>query len=237
MRSRVFPLAAAVLASVALTACGNKHDIVHHGESEAHFVDVGAKDGGPYVKYQVQISRQLNPGQIEAADLKGGERERIDPEDSEYFRGLTPEQLKLDVKPKGQPQIDNEVYFGVFIAAYNENHSAQDSVPISGIEIRDSGYVEDPPNARIAARNASHVFKPVNPVRAPNPFLYEQSSIPAFTHESVGRLPLANSPAGQSTAGGALLLFKIPQISLENRPLELHLKGPLGGEAVVDLDV
>ncbi|MGE4426975.1 MAG: hypothetical protein AB7G37_11035, partial [Solirubrobacteraceae bacterium] len=218
MRSRVFPLAAAVLASVALTACGNRHDVVHHGHSEAFFVDVGSKDGGPYVKYQVQVSRQLNPGHIEATDVRGGDRERVDPEDSEYFRGLTPEQLELDIKPKGQPQLDNEVYFGVFVAAYNENHQPELSVPVGGIEIRDSAYVEDPPNARIAARNEGHAFKPINPVRAPNPFLYEQAEIPAFTHESVGRLPLANSPAGQGTAGGALLVFKIPQTSLENRP-------------------
>src|SRR4051795_6363119 len=50
------PLAlAAVGAALALGACGNKTVSIHGGETEGIYLDVGP------LKYQVEISRQLNP--------------------------------------------------------------------------------------------------------------------------------------------------------------------------------
>jgi hypothetical protein len=52
-------------------------------------------------------------------------------------------------------------------------------------------------------------------------------------------LPAPDSPAGQGSIQGALLLFKIPTRNLENRPLELSIRTPAapGKTATVDLDV
>lgn len=230
MRQRLIPLLAVALATTALTACGTKEDVVTHAETEAVFVDVGPK-GGPYLKYQVQISRQLNPGDFANVAARGNP-EKVDPEDSEYVRGLTPAQVALKTNPN--QQIDDEVFFGVFIAAYNENPKPLQSAALEGFEIHDSQYVEGAPNAE------QHVFKPVtptDPTNPPNPFLYTQATLAAGTSNALGVLPLPDSPAGASTTQAELLLFKIPQSALENRPLTLNIEGPTGGHAAVDLDV
>lgn len=230
MRQRLIPLLAVALATTALTACGSKESVVTHAPTEAVYVDVGP-EGGPYVSYQVQISRQLNPGDFENVAARGN-REKVDPEDSAYVAGLTPQQVALKTDPENP--IDNEVFFGVFIAAYSENDKPVRSAPVGNFEIRDSAYIEGAPDAE------EHVYHPVtgsDPANPPNPFLYRQATIPATSGSSLGTLPLANAPAANGTTQGELLLFKIPQINLENRPLVLHIKGPDGGEAHVDLDV
>lgn len=230
MRQRLIPLLAVALASTALTACGEKHPVVTHAPTEAVYVDVGPENG-PWVSYQVQISRQLNPGDFQNAAARGN-REKVDPEDSSYVAGLTAQQLELKVDPENP--INDEVYFGVFIAAYSENDKPMRSAALDGFEIRDSAYIEGAPDAE------DHVYHPVTPTdprNPPNPFLYRQAEIPAATGASLGTLPLANSPAANGTTQGEMLLFKIPQINLENRPLTLHITGPNGGEAQVDLDV
>ena len=49
---------------------------------------------------------------------------------------------------------------------------------------------------------------------------------------------MPDSPASDNTIRGALLLFKIPASALGNRPLELEIVSPSGGEnAVIDLDI
>lgn len=230
MRQRLIPLLAVALASTALTACGEKHPVVTHAPNELVYVDLGP-EGGPWVNYQVQVSRQLNPGDFRNAASRGN-REKVDPEDSAYVAGLTGEAVELKTDPENP--INNEVFFGVFIAAYSENDEPMQSASIDDIEIRDSGYIEG------EAGSEAHVFKPVkapDPSNPPNPFLYRQAMIPAKTGQSIGTLPLPNSPAANGTTQGELLLFKIPQINLENRPLTLHIKGPTGGEVSIDLDV
>src|SRR5882762_3900694 len=99
-RPRKLPLAAlALLAVLALAACGDSHTRVttgtYAGESGANapYLDVG-----PLV-YEVQLSRQLNP---------------FDTEDAAYLRGLSPEQQKL---------APGQEWFAVFLQVYN-NHSA-----------------------------------------------------------------------------------------------------------------
>jgi hypothetical protein len=219
MRQRLIPLLAVALASTALTACGSKTDVVSHGETEAIFVDVGP-DGGPYLKYQVQISRQISPGNI-SAGVGNGDPAKADAEDSEYLRGLTPQQLALKQDPENP--IDNEVFFGVWIAAYNDTQQPLRSASPLGFTIVDT---------------QDEHFKPVvSAPNPPNPYLYKQAIVPKHVGSGSGVQPAPNSPAGSSTTAGELLLFKIPQSSLENRPLVLHIKGPEGGEAEIDLDV
>jgi hypothetical protein len=95
-RLRTFPLAAlALLAVLALGACGSSHTRVTTGT----YAGVGGANApylnvGPLV-YQVQISRQLNPR---------------DTEDAAYLEGLTPAQLQL---------LPGQEWFAVFLQVYN----------------------------------------------------------------------------------------------------------------------
>jgi hypothetical protein len=93
-------LAAALLAALALGACGDSHTKVttgtYAGESgqNAPYLDVG-----PLI-YEVQLSRQLNPS---------------NPEDSAYLQGLTPAQQKLE---------PGQEWFAVFVQVYNNGSHA-----------------------------------------------------------------------------------------------------------------
>jgi hypothetical protein len=95
-RLRKLPLAAiALLAVVALGACGESHTKVSTGTyagvggANAPYLDVGP------LAYQVQISRQLNPS---------------DTEDSAYLEGLTPAQRQL---------LPGQEWFAVFLEVFN----------------------------------------------------------------------------------------------------------------------
>jgi hypothetical protein len=93
-------LALSLLATLALSACGDSHTRVtsgtYAGESgvNAPYLDVG-----PLV-YEVQLSRALNP---------------YDPEDSSYLVGLTAAERKLE---------PGQEWFGVFMQVANETSKA-----------------------------------------------------------------------------------------------------------------
>jgi hypothetical protein len=90
MKSRRLAAFAVLLASVGgLTACGNKQDRTTNGETEGAYVDVGP------LKYQVQISRQLNPSI---------------PEDADYLVGL----------PEGVTTAPDEIWFAIFMRVEND---------------------------------------------------------------------------------------------------------------------
>ena len=55
MRARPLTLLLVVIAALAVGACGDKQEITLHGATEGTYIDVGG------LKYQVQISRLLNP--------------------------------------------------------------------------------------------------------------------------------------------------------------------------------
>ena len=77
--SRKLPLALlAVAAVLVLAACGNKPKISTVGDTEGTYLNVGP------LTYQVQISRQLNPNDIE---------------DQTYLQGIRPFQAKLGQGP------------------------------------------------------------------------------------------------------------------------------------------
>ncbi|MCW3011754.1 MAG: hypothetical protein JWO90_2158 [Solirubrobacterales bacterium] len=101
MLRRSAALALTLVAAFGATACGEENTESQQGElaaaeSEALYVDLGG------LKYQVQLSRQLNPR---------------DAEDADYFRNLAPGEETL---PKGQ------VWFGVFLRVENES---KDTLP------------------------------------------------------------------------------------------------------------
>lgn len=89
----MFRRVAAVLTLVAalggLSACGNKEKTVTRATSESAYLDISG------LKYQVQVSRQINPA---------------DPEDRDYLKGIPAAEQTL---PPGT------VWFGVFMRVEN----------------------------------------------------------------------------------------------------------------------
>jgi hypothetical protein len=110
-------LTLALLAPLALAACGESHSKVttgtYAGESgkNAPYLDVGP------LSYQVQLSRQLNPN---------------NPEDAAYLQGLTPAQRKLE---------PGQEWFAVFMQVYNRGSSpAQASTNITISDTQNNVY-------------------------------------------------------------------------------------------------
>jgi hypothetical protein len=177
---------AVVACAVAVSACGNKEAETLHGSTEGAYLELGG------LKYQVQISRLLNPASIE---------------DRDYLIGLNAAQRKL---PAGQE------WFAVFMRVENDGEKAGRAA---------TDYtITDTQDTR---------FRPV-PLGADNVFAYRGGTL-----QPKDVLPAPDSPAGQGTIQGSLLLFKIPTTNLENRPLELSIRSPAapGKAATVDLDV
>ncbi len=192
LRKSILAAALLVLAALALGACGSSHTKVstgtYAGESgeNAPYLDVG-----PLV-YEVQLSRELNPTEIE---------------DSSYLKGLTPAEAQLE---------SGEEWFGVFIQVYN--HSDQSHPAATGITISDT---------------QSNVYTPLVADQT-NPFTYRAGSVPGS-----GQLPAPGSIAFAGPTQGALLLYKIKIVSLDNRPLELKIVDPTDSSvsATAELDV
>jgi hypothetical protein len=88
-RRRILPLAAVALAALGLAACGDRHQPTTTGESEGEIIKAGP------LLYQVQLSRELNPANVE---------------DREYLSGLA----------AGTPQpTGREEWFGVWLRVQN----------------------------------------------------------------------------------------------------------------------
>jgi hypothetical protein len=100
-RALVFALALALVGG--LSACGNKQSKTLKAETEGTYVDLGD------LKYQVQISRQLNPADVE---------------DREYLKGVT-DSLGPD-----------DLWFAVFVRVQNESDKTQK--PATTYEITDT---------------------------------------------------------------------------------------------------
>ena len=89
LRALIVSLLGLALA-VSFAACGNKEETVVEAENEGIYIDVSG------LTYQVQVSRELNPRDIE---------------DQAYLKGL----------PPGTPPLRaNESYFAVFLKVWNE---------------------------------------------------------------------------------------------------------------------
>ncbi|HEV2973855.1 MAG TPA: hypothetical protein VGX69_02530 [Solirubrobacteraceae bacterium] len=189
---KLSPLALAVLAAIALGACGDSHTRVttgtYAGESgkNAPYLNVG-----PLV-YEVQLSRELNP---------------YDTEDAQYLQGLTPAQRKLEA---------GQEWFGVFVQVYNND--AQPLPTASDFTITDT---------------QENVYTPIVPGLT-NQFAYHAGSIPGN-----GRVPELDTVAANGPTQGALLLFKIQVVSLDNRPLTFKVVDPTDAAqtASAELDV
>jgi hypothetical protein len=178
----VLVLAAALVAG----GCGNKQDTRTIGETEGIYIDVGD------LKYQVQISRILNPSDIE---------------DRNYLT-----QLPAGTLP---PKAD-EAWFGVWIRAQNTT-SEQSFDTAQDFEIVDT---------------QENTFEPIE--LEENEWAYMPRRLGPNTV-----LPDSQEPAGQGPVQGSLILFKLTNEALQNRPLEFKIKNPTNPDdvGIVDLDV
>jgi hypothetical protein len=185
MKHRLTLVAALVLAVVGLSACGGGHLPANEAESEGQYFQVGD------LKYQVQISRQINP---------------TDLEDKEYLTGLAAGDLKLDPK---------QTFFGVFMRVENE----------TGSPLNAAGDF-------VITDTQGNKFRPVPLV---NPFAYRVEAIAP----NGGTEPNSVEPAHYAPTQGKLVLFKLPNASLDNRPLRMAVRAQDGKyrEGVVTLDV
>jgi hypothetical protein len=104
---RLLVISAALACALFAAGCGNKQETVTLGETEGIYLDIDD------LKYQVQISRYMNPNDVE---------------DREYFVGL-PE--------SSPPPSEDEIYFGVWVRV--ENVSEDETRPAASVwEIHDT---------------------------------------------------------------------------------------------------
>jgi hypothetical protein len=169
----------ALLAVLALSACGDSHTRVttgtYAGESGANapYLNVG-----PLI-YEVQLSRELNPANSE---------------DATYLAGLTPAQRKLE---------PGQEWFAVFMQVYNNSnqpHPAATSLTIS--DTQENRYTPLEPNET-------------------NQFVYRAGMV-----APKNQIPAPGTLADDDPAEGLVLLYKIQDVSLDNRPLELKILDP-----------
>lgn len=179
-------LCLASVAALAASGCGNKEEIVTVAETEGIYVTVDD------LKYQIQVSRILDPAS---------------PEDQAYLRGV----------PETESLSEDEVWYGIFMRVENDTDEPH--------EMAESYAIRD---------TAGNEFEPLDLDPEQNLFLYEAHELDPKTRLA----PELNSPASDNTIRGNLLLFKIPAANLGNRPLELEIESPSGGDnAVIDIDV
>ena len=186
-RSRRLHVLALLLAGVvAVGGCGGSETSTQAAAStEGLYLEVGG------LKYQVQISRYLNPAH---------------PEDSAYLKGL----------PAGTAAGPDEVWFGVFMRV--ENDGERPARATSSFEITDT---------------QENTFRPIPLDPRVNVFAYQPTTLQPGTV-----VPHPDSVAGQGVIQGSLVLFKLKESDLENRPLILHVReGASGHSRSVSLDL
>jgi hypothetical protein len=171
--------AAALLAMLTLVACGS-HPPTTHGESEGAYVQAG-----PLI-YQVQMSRELNPADVE---------------DAQYLEGLS----ATEEQPRG-----DEEWFGVWVRVQNDTDEAHTST--SEFKIVDTVGTE---------------YEPIE-LPESNPLVYRPTTIETDAFAPVQ--PDPESAAGTGVNNGELLLFKLSTDVYANRPIELEIVPPEGGE-------
>jgi hypothetical protein len=119
-----------------------------------------------------------------------------DTEDAAYLEGLTPAQRTL--RP-------GEEWFAVFMQVYNHGETPHPVALATGLTIRDT---------------QGDTYLPITPA-ATNPFAYRAGAV-----APKGRIPVADSVADSGPTQGALLLYKIRNSSLEDRPLIIKIVDP-----------
>jgi hypothetical protein len=105
---RFWILASGLLLALTLAACGHREAHPHFADTEGGYVDAGP------LTYQVQLSRELNPFNIE---------------DQVYLRGL----------PAGTPKpAPDQEWFAIFLWAKNQTHSSATTIDPTLFDIVDT---------------------------------------------------------------------------------------------------
>ncbi len=180
LRRLLLPILAAA-STTGLFACGDDGP-VKVAESEGMTVTIGS------IQYQVQISRQLNP---------------TDVEDRDYLTGL----------PEAERELEpDEVWFGIFLRSKNST-----KVPLNTAE---EFLLEDTIGEEFERIEAENVvdYKP----RVLGPGDVD---------------PPSNAISSYGPTQGRMLLFKVTNTTLDNRPLEMKIVSPDGDEGTIEIDV
>jgi len=118
--------------------------------------------------------------------------------------------------PAQRRLLPGQEWFGVFIQVYNDTSRVQLAAPAPSIvDTQDNKYTPVVPDAT-------------------NEYAYRGGLVPGDS-----RVPALGSSAANGATQGALLLYKIGIVSLDNRPLELKIVDPINPSqrASAELDV
>jgi hypothetical protein len=120
------------------------------------------------------------------------------------------------LSPAARKLQPGQEWFGVFLQVFNNGKHPQ--IASTNLTISDT---------------QENRYTPLVP-DATNNFAYRGGTVPANS-----RLPVLDSIASEGTTQGALLLFKIQTVSLDNRPLKLKIADPdnAAETATAELDV
>ena len=205
-RRPIAALAACALLALGATGCGTKgedHDPVREGIA----TDLGGLD------YNVFITRQLNPKDVEDRDYYNGPEESAECAPSrpgtDTPRSLTPEE---------RPQRCPTNLYGVFVQVCNET---TDGAPASAREPGEVKGREFPGDFEIEDAQGNKF----EPIVLPETNVFAYRSRPLKKDDCI---PASGSAASNAPTAGALLVFRIPVAATENRPLELSISH--GGE-------
>jgi hypothetical protein len=198
---RLLPLliASALMALVA-AGCGEK------GENKDPVMEgIATNLGG--LDYNVFITRQLNPRSVEDREYYGG------PEDSAECTRKPGPTTPPALTPAERVQRCPNNLFGVFIQVCNETTdgtpvAAREPTDVEGRKFAGDFEIED---------SQGNKYEPL--VMPPtNIFAYRSRPL-----KKGDCIPASGSAAFSAPTGGALLVFRIPVASTENRPLELSV--------------
>jgi hypothetical protein len=120
------------------------------------------------------------------------------------------------LSPVQRALTPEQEWFGVFVQVYNKTSASEPAA--RSVTISDT---------------QGNVYQPVVPAQS-NDFAYRAGTVPAK-----GRLPTPDSVAAAGPTQGALLLYKIQIVSLDNRPLTVTIVDPEhpSQKASAELDV
>jgi hypothetical protein len=122
-------------------------------------------------------------------------------------RQLNPEIQPDEAYYAGPPAPKGILLYGVFLEACNTSKQQQQTAEIFRV-----------------TDNQGNVFRPT-PLEADNQFAYHPKRL-----DPEECIPQAGSVAQLGPTAGSMLLFQFPLEKAENRPMELEIENPSGGE-------
>jgi hypothetical protein len=200
------PLIACALLALVVAGCGEKgedKDPVREG--------IATNLGG--LDYNVFITRQLNPKSVEDRDYFAGSETA-----PECLPSKPGTETPVQLTPAERVQKCPTNLYGVFVQVCNETtaaatNAAREATMINGREFGGDFVIEDA---------QGNEFEPL-PLPPTNVFAYRSRPL-----RKGDCIPASGSAASNAPTGGALLVFRIPVASTENRPLELKVSA--GGQ-------